>query len=77
MKKRFSIGKDEYDFTKPAKLTRQKRLVEAQKEFVRLEQQASEELAEKDNCLTSLKKKQHFPSYRVDDKNCNNGYPFQ
>ena len=34
--KRFSNGKDKSDFTKPCKLTRQKRLVEAQKESVRL-----------------------------------------
>ena len=40
IRKRFNNGKDEYDFTKPCKLTRQKRLVEAQKEFVRLEHKA-------------------------------------
>lgn len=38
--KRFSIGKDDVDFTKPCKLTRQKHLVEAQREFVRLEHKA-------------------------------------
>ena len=40
MNKRFSNGKDEYDFTKPTKLTRQKRWFETPKEFVQLEQQA-------------------------------------
>lgn len=40
MKKRFSTGKDDVHFTEPTKLTRQKRAVEARKEFVRLEQQA-------------------------------------
>ena len=40
MKKRFSTGKDDIHFTRPTKLTRQKRAVEARKEFVRLEQQA-------------------------------------
>ena len=34
--KRFNNGKDKVDFTQPCKLTRQKRLVEAQKESVRL-----------------------------------------
>lgn len=40
MKKRFSKDKVEVDFIQPCKLTRQKRLVEAQKEFVRLEHKA-------------------------------------
>lgn len=40
MNKRFSMDKAESDFIQPCKLTRQKRLVEAQKEFVRLEHKA-------------------------------------
>lgn len=40
MNKRFSSSKDEIDFTRPCKLTRQKRLFEAQEEFVRLEHKA-------------------------------------
>lgn len=40
MNKRFSKDKAEVDFIQPCKLTRQKRLVEAQKEFVRLEHKA-------------------------------------
>ena len=40
MKKRFSMGKDESDFTQPCKLTRQKRWFETPKEFVQLEHKA-------------------------------------
>lgn len=38
--KRFSTGKDNVDFTKPCKLTRQKRWTENPQEFVRLEHKA-------------------------------------
>lgn len=63
MKKRFSTGKDDIHFTRPTKLTRQKRWTENPQEFVRLEQQAfsfymndkyihKQELIEKDlKCL--------------------------